>query len=58
MKKAKTIEWYETCFCATPLKNERETVYAKYLYDFSTTLITSESEDIVGESFWNYMEKL
>jgi len=63
MKKAKitterTIEWYEICFCDTPLKHERETVYDNYLYDFNTTLIASESDDIEGTSFWEYMSKL
>ena len=22
-----SLEWYEKCFCATPLKHERETIY-------------------------------
>lgn len=62
MKKAKitddnTIEWYERCFCETPLKHERETVYDTYLYDFETILVDEVSTDIEGDSFWDYMEK-
>jgi len=62
MKKAKmtnenTIEWYERCFCETPLKHERETVYDNYLYDFETILVDEVSNDIEGGSFWEYMSK-
>ncbi|CAA6828563.1 MAG: Unknown protein [uncultured Sulfurovum sp.] len=62
MKEAKvtaenTIEWYEQCFCETPLKHERETVFDTYLYDFQTILVDEISEDIEGESFWDYMQR-
>ena len=30
------VEWYGTCFCESPLKHERETVYDKYLADITT----------------------
>ena len=61
MKRAKLkdnncLEWYERCFCATPLKHERETIYDTYLYDFQTTLVDEIKEDIEGNSFWEYME--
>jgi len=61
MKRAKieddlSLEWYETCFCASPLKHERETIYDTYLYDFQTTLVDEIKEDIEGSSFWEYME--
>ena len=59
MKKAKIvgdgiIEWYETCFCDTPLKHERETVYDLYLNDITTELVDAKGET-KGESFWNYL---
>jgi len=59
MKKAKIvgeglIEWYETCYCDTPLKHERETVYDLYLNDIRTELVDAKGET-KGESFWNYL---
>ena len=56
MVDSETLSWYETCYCDTPLKHERETVYAKYLHDFSTTLIDEVKDDIKGKSFWDYLE--
>jgi len=53
-----TVSWYETCYCATPLKHERETVYDKYFKDFDTTLVYEVSDDIKGESFWLYLEEM
>jgi len=63
MKRAKvtddeTLAWYESCFCATPLKHERKTVYDTYLYDIKTTLVEEKKEDIEGNSFWEQMEGL
>jgi len=60
MKKAKltgpdTIEWYESCYCASPLKHERETVYDKYLTNIETHLV-EQFGDIDGESFWDYLQ--
>jgi len=51
-----TLEWYQTCECATPLKHERETVYDKYLYDIETTRVDEVKDDIKGESFWDCLE--
>jgi hypothetical protein len=53
-----TISWYEVCYCPTPFKHERETVYDTYLYDFETTLVYEVKDDIVGKSFWDYLEKM
>lgn len=50
-----TIEWYETCYCASPLKHERETVYDKYLTNIATDLV-EQVGDIEGESFWDYLQ--
>jgi len=51
------IAWYEACYCATPLKHERETVYDKYLTDFETKMVYEVSDDLVGESFWSFMQE-
>jgi len=59
MKRAKiteseTIEWFEMCFCPTPLQHERTTVYDHFLEDIST--YTAENyEEVEGDSFWDYM---
>ena len=49
-----TIEWYETCYCETPLEHERSTVYDFYLTEMNTEEIddygTSE-----GASFWAFL---
>jgi len=62
MKKAKilednSVEWYERCFCEIPLNHERTTVYDTYFYAFKTTLVNEVSDDINGDSFWDYMSK-
>ena len=47
-------EWYEMCFCPTPLQHERQTQYDFYFTD----LTTKEAEgygEIQGESLWSYM---
>jgi len=51
-----TIEWYETCFCPTPLKHERATVLGKYFTDLITETINSPPT-INGKSFWEYLER-
>jgi len=62
MREAKMVDsmhivWYEACYCATPLRHERETVYDKYLSDFETTMVYDVEDDIEGESFWEHMEE-
>ena len=49
------IEWFETCYCATPLRHERATVYDFYLSDISTELVDDFGE-VEGEPFWFYLE--
>jgi len=51
------IAWYEACYCATPLRHERETVYDTYLSEFSTMMVYEAIDDLEGESFWAYMEE-
>ena len=48
------IEWYETCYCPSPLAHERETVYDHFLSEIQTEEISSPPE-IRGESFWDYL---
>ncbi len=61
MKRAKvtgpnTIEWSEMCFCSSPLKHERETVYNHYLTDLETKVV-DEYVEFDGESFMEYLVK-
>lgn len=61
MKRAKvtgpnTIEWSEMCFCSSPLKHERETVYNHYLADLETKVV-DEYVEFDGESFMEYLVK-
>ena len=51
------IEWFETCFCPTPLQHERETQYDSYFSEIDTELVQSYGT-IYGESFWCYMESI
>ena len=61
MKRAKItepniIQWSETCFCPTPLKHERETVYDHFL----TNMKTEKIDDYVeyqGEFFMDFLAK-
>jgi len=61
MKRAKitapnVIEWSEMCFCSTPLKHERETIYDNFLIDFKTTRIDDYVE-YEGEFFMDFLAK-
>ena len=47
-------EWYEMCFCPTPLHHERQTQYDFYFTDMSTELVKGYGE-IKGASLWSYM---
>ena len=51
-----TLSWYEICHCDTPLAHERKTVYDTYLYNITTTSVYKVQADIVGKSFWDYLE--
>ncbi len=50
------VTWYETCYCDTPLKHERETVYDKYFTDINTELV-NEFPTLSGASFWNVLQR-
>jgi hypothetical protein len=47
-------EWYETCFCPTPLYHERKTQYDFYFTDMTTAEAEGYGE-IKGEPLWDYM---
>ena len=47
-------EWYEMCFCPTPLHHERQTQYQFYFTDM-TTESAKEYGEIQGASLWSYM---
>ena len=49
------IEWYETCYCDTPLAHERQTVFDRYMDGIETVLV-NEAEPIDGHSFWETLE--
>ena len=57
LTKSGIVEWFETCFCSTPLKHERETQYDYYFSEINTELV-EEPGKMNGKSFWSYMEKL
>jgi hypothetical protein len=50
------IQWTEKCFCAPPLKHERETVYDHYLTDIETVPV-DEYADFEGEPFMDFLIK-
>lgn len=62
MKRAKItapgiIEWYEMCFCPTPLQHEKATVYNFYVSDLTTARV-DDYDKVEGESFWLYLNSL
>jgi len=52
----KIIQWSEMCFCPTPLKHERETIYNHFLTDLETKTIDDHVE-FDGESFFDFLER-
>ena len=62
MKRAKIIEpgileWFEMCFCSSPLQHERATVYDLYLSNMTTEIVDNYGE-VEGESFWSYLNSV
>ncbi len=51
-----TIQWSEMCFCSSPLKHERETVYDHFLTDMETEIIDDYVE-YKGEFFMDFLAK-
>jgi len=52
----KIIQWSEMCFCPTPLKHERETIYNHFLTNLETKTIDNYVE-FDGESFFDFLER-
>ena len=50
-----TIEWYETCYCPTPLYHERTTQYDHYFTNLTTEEVADYGETN-GESFWSHLK--
>ncbi len=62
MKRAKitepgVIQWSEMCFCPSPLKHERLTVYDRFFSDMEIKIIDDYAK-FDGESFFDYLKKL
>jgi len=62
MKRAKIdssglVKWTELCYCPTPLKHERGTVYDKYFTDIATKEI-EDHEEVEGKPFLEHISKL
>jgi len=51
-----TIQWSEMCFCPTPLKHERETIYNHFLTNMETKIIDDYAE-FDGQLFFEFLEK-
>ena len=47
-------EWYEMCFCPTPLQHERKTQLDFYFTEITTDLVDDYGE-VKGGSLWSYM---
>ena len=50
------VRWTETCYCPTPLRHERATVYDKYFSDLQTEE-TTDHEMFEGEPFIEHISK-
>src|SRR6516165_3269833 len=50
-------EWYEMCFCPTPLHHERQTQYDFYFADMTTEPANAYGE-IQGTSLWSHMASI
>ena len=50
-------EWYEMCFCPSPLLHERTTQYDFYFTEMTTTAVEDYGE-IEGASLWSYMASI
>ncbi len=50
------VRWTELCYCPTPLRHERATVYDKYFSDLQTEE-TESHEKFGGESFIEHISK-
>ena len=49
-----TARWVESCYCATPLAHERETVYDHYFSTLEAEEVTV-APTLSGPSFWAHI---
>ncbi len=49
------VAWTETCYCPTPLLQEREAVYDHFFEGIETETVEVFPE-LGGESFWKWLE--
>ncbi len=49
------VAWTETCYCPTPLLQEREAVYDNYFEEIETETVETFPA-LEGESFWAWLE--
>ncbi len=54
VRKEDRVEWTETCYCRTPLAQERAAVYDRFFEDIQTETI-EEFHGLEGESFWRWL---
>lgn len=48
------VEWWETCYCPTPLEHERATVYDRFFTGLETEEV-GRPPALSGDSFWDYL---
>jgi len=51
------VQWSEMCFCPTPLKHERNTVYDNYFSEIQTKEVADYIE-FEGQAFMDYLSKV
>ena len=51
------VNWTELCYCPSPLRHERATVYDQYFSDLKTEQIENH-EKFEGSSFISFLSKL
>src|SRR5260370_12280007 len=49
------VEWHETCYCSSPLRHERATIYDQFFADMEIGPLVSTAPP-EGKSFWHYLE--
>ena len=50
------VEWEETCYCSTPLRHERMTVYDQFFEDMEIRPLNGTVE-MRGDRFWDYLQE-
>jgi hypothetical protein len=53
--KGEEAEWSETCFCNTPLRHERSTIYDQYFTNLKVEPLSTPVR-LEGQPFWEYLQ--